>query len=248
MIASVRVPESPGRASDPIRRMFKTLEAKLMRGIGGGMVIAESSVGPAQPYQGGRGVAVGVGVIVGVEVDVGVKTIVGVAVGSAGRKGVAVGGDNGLAVTRGISIASPGFVLSSEGALHESMARMIKARGHACLGTALRIRFTSLLLIGLTLVWFFEFPICLPHILIPYTQDARSAPNKSRIDTGQNHALSWMLSLLLGGMFCNHSCAGFHRGLPADPAEGDHSVYERQPIGYTSVGQGDDGGSGQGDP
>jgi hypothetical protein len=70
--------------------MFKTFEAKLMRGIGGGMAIAESAVGPAQPYQGGRGVAVGVGVMVGVDVDVGVKTIVGVAVGSAGRNGVAV--------------------------------------------------------------------------------------------------------------------------------------------------------------
>jgi len=131
----------------------------LMRGIGGGMAIAESSVGPAQPYQGGRGVAVGVGVMVGVEVDVGVKTIVGVAVGSAGRKGVAVAGDNGLAVTRGISIARPGFVLNPEGALQASMAKMIKARGHACLGTALRICFTSLLLIGLTRIWFFKFPM-----------------------------------------------------------------------------------------
>lgn len=123
------------------------------------MVIAESAVGPAQPYQGGSGVAVGVGVIVGVEVDVGVKTIVGVAVGSAGRKGVAVGGDNGLAVTSGTSIARPGFVLNSEGALQETMARMIKAKGHACLGTALRIRFASLLLIGLMLARFLKFAI-----------------------------------------------------------------------------------------
>ena len=114
-----------------------TSEAKLMPGIGGGIPMAESSVGPAQPYHGGKGVAVGVGVIVGVLVAVGVNTIVGVGVCSSGRKGVADGDAKGLAVTIGISMANAWGMLNPVGALQERMAKSIKAIGHACLGGTL---------------------------------------------------------------------------------------------------------------
>ena len=97
--------------------------------------MAESSVGAAQPYHGGNGVAVGVGVMVGVCVAVGVNTIVGVFVGSAGRNGVGVDGANGLAVTKGKSMVIAGGTLVPVGILHETMASSIRTIVQACLGT-----------------------------------------------------------------------------------------------------------------
>jgi hypothetical protein len=106
-----------------------------MRGIGGGMAMAESSVGAAQPYHGGKGVAVGVGVMVGVCVAVGVNTIVGVLVGSAGRNGVGVDGAKGLAVTNGKSMAIAGGMLVPVGILQATMASRIRTIVQVCLGT-----------------------------------------------------------------------------------------------------------------
>jgi hypothetical protein len=147
-----------------------------MRGIGGGIVTAESSVGPAQPYQGGNGVAVGVGVIVGVSVAVGVKTIVGVGVCSEGRNGVAVGGARGSAVTIGIFIGNIWGMLIPVGTLHERMAKRIKAISQTCLGGILLLFSTFRSLIGLTPNKQSVFPPCLSGIwysLVPKMQELR---------------------------------------------------------------------------